>query len=365
MAKPNFIERDTAKILAELVAAFEAETGRILQPGQVEMLILNSFAYRETLLRSAIQDASLLNLVDYSRFPVLDDLGRLLGVNRLAATAAGCALRFTLVEGHGGVTVPAGTRVQSRDGKIVFTTVNNAVAAAGAANVSVTAVANLFGIVGNGYTAGNIAVILDPQAFISAATNLGTTAGGADEETDAALRVRIKQAPASFSNAGSKGAYIYWTKTAHPSIIDVAVLSSAPGTVDIYPLVSGGIVTPAEVLNAVAAVCNGDKIRPLTDTVNVISPTVTDYSIEVNLTLFTTADEPKVKAAVLANLQALTAERQGQLGRDVLAAQIIAACMVDGVYNVALVDFNDLVIAATAVSSCSAITINVTGTNNG
>lgn len=365
MVKPNFIERDTAKILTELVAAFEAETGRILQPGQVEMLILNSFAYRETLLRSAIQDASLLNLVDYSRFPVLDDLGRLLGVNRLAATAAGCTLQFTLVNGHGGVTVPAGTRVQSRDGKIVFTTVNNAIAAAGAANVSVTAVANRFGIVGNGYTAGNIAVILDPQAFISAATNLGTTAGGADEETDAALRVRIKQAPASFSNAGSKGAYIYWTKTAHPSIIDVAVLSSAPGTVDIYPLVKGGIVTPQEVLDAVTAVCNGEKVRPLTDTVNVISPTVDDYRIEVNLTLFDTADENNTKGVVTANLEALTLESQSQLGRDVLASHIVAACMVPGVYDVAIVDFNDLIIAATAVSSCSGIIVNIIGANNG
>lgn len=83
LPEPEFVARDPAQIVADVVADFERETGRTLYPAQVERLLANVLAYRESLLREAIQDAAKQNLLRYARAPALDMIGELLGVARL------------------------------------------------------------------------------------------------------------------------------------------------------------------------------------------------------------------------------------------------------------------------------------------
>jgi len=364
--KPTFIENDPSAILADMVAYYEAETGKTLHPGQPEYMICTMFAYREGLIRQAIQEASLMNLVSFSRAPVLDYLGELVGVKRLAAAPATTTIRFTLVDGHGGVTIPAGTRVSSTDGKAVFATLADVNVIAGDNTEDVLVQCTQTGAFANGYVADTITTIIDVQAFLSAATNLTTTASASDQETDDELRERITLAPGSYSNAGSKGAYIFHAKSAHPSVIDVNVISPIPGTVNINVLVAGGIDTPTEVLDAVEAACNDEKIRPLTDTVEAVSPTKIEYDVEVNIVRY--ADGPtsaEVEANVLAALEAFTLMKASAMGRDVHSSQVIAACMVEGVYSATLVGFSNLVIPEGQYAFCTDITINITGSTTG
>lgn len=362
LTKPEFISRDTEQILSELITQYETDTGRVLQPSQVERLILNAFAYRESLLRSAIQDAATQNLVEFSRAPVLDYLGELVGVKRLAAVAATATIRVTLVTGHGGVTIPAGTRIGSSDGKVVFATDADTVVPSGTNLVDVPATCSVIGTVGNGYIENTIKVIIDPQPYISAVKNVFTTAGGMNEESDEALRERIKLAPAAFSNAGSRGAYVYWAKTAHPAIVDVAVRSVTPGVVEIYPLATGGTTTA--IINAVIAVCNGEKVRPLTDTVTVGAPGALSYSINVEIVKYNNADEETVIQNVTNALNAFVAEKAKKLGRDVVASQIIAACMVQGVYSAELVGWVDIICSEVEVSEIDEIVVTVTDSSD-
>lgn len=77
------VPADPQQITAELVAAYEAATGKTLYPAQVERLLIDLIAYRETLLRAAINDAARQNLVRFARAPMLDYLGELVGVRRL------------------------------------------------------------------------------------------------------------------------------------------------------------------------------------------------------------------------------------------------------------------------------------------
>jgi hypothetical protein len=72
-------------ILADMVAAFQSAAGRTLQPAQVERLLINLYAYRESLVRNAIQYAGQQNLLAFAVFPMIDYLGQLLGVSRLGA----------------------------------------------------------------------------------------------------------------------------------------------------------------------------------------------------------------------------------------------------------------------------------------
>lgn len=88
IAEPNFIERDPAQITSEMIAQYEDASGKKLYPAQAERLLIDLFAYRENLVRIAIQEAAKQNLVAYSRAPMLDYLGELVGVHRLPAQSA-------------------------------------------------------------------------------------------------------------------------------------------------------------------------------------------------------------------------------------------------------------------------------------
>src|ERR1700694_499706 len=94
---------DLNKILADMIAEFEAATGRILQPAQIERLLINLYAYRESLVRNAIQHAGEQNLLAFAVFPMIDYLGQLLGVSRLGGQGAVTKLQFTL---HNALTLP-------------------------------------------------------------------------------------------------------------------------------------------------------------------------------------------------------------------------------------------------------------------
>ncbi|NTU68919.1 MAG: baseplate protein [Chlorobiaceae bacterium] len=367
LPEPSFITRDVDAITAEMVARYEAATGKTLFPAQVERVLINLIAYRENLLRIGIQEAAKQNLVEYAVFPMLDYLGELVGVVRLDAQAARCTIRFTLTAVQAfDVAVPSGTRVETKDGTMIFETEGNLIIAAGATYGDVSAVCQAAGIAGNGYAAGEVNGLLDVVANVAGAANTTTSTGGSDEESDDALRARIKLAPEKYTNAGSYGAYRYWAFTAHPNVIAVAVTSPQPGSVNIYPLASDG--TPSQaILDAVAGTCSAETVRPLCDSVSVLAPTKKDFVITANLTLFDTADGPTVQAAVESALDSFASMHRATLGRDVVLTQIIAAInSVTGVYKVALASPSaDVVNAENEWSNCTAITVNITGYTNG
>lgn len=379
---PNFITRDATTIINEMVADYELRTGRTLEPAQVETLLINAFAYRELLLRNQIQDASLQNLVDYARFPMLDNLGVLVGVVRLPSALAQTTLLLTLVSGHGDVVIPAGLRVSSTDGRAVFELVEDTAVLTGVDTVSAIFIAQTAGKASNDYAIGTVSVILDPQPYLATASNTSVTEGGSDEETDEQLRDRIKLAPSAFSNAGSPKAYMFWTFTASPLIIDVAVDNKKctvdgvplglvvgdkiPGTVEIFPLMANLATTPTEILDAVYAVLNDDKKRPLTDTVFVTSPTAVETAITVGLILYDGAVQSDILPVVQANLEAFRDGRRKLLGQDIVIDQIKALCMIDGVYKANVtVPATDLVITETQFANITTINVTVTGTNAG
>lgn len=361
---PQFVDTNVVQITNDVINRFQELTGRVLQPAHVERLLLNVLAYREQLVREQIQYSATQNLVSFADGIALDYLGELVGVNRLASSPATCTLQFTLVSGHGGSIVPAGTRVSSDDGKAIFITLEDLVVAAEDSTGQVVAEATVPGIVGNGYIAGDVSSLMDPLAYVSAVANLAETGGGNPEETDDQLRERIMLAPGQFSNAGSREAYQFFSRSANPSIIDVAVESNDPGTVQIYPLMADGNTTPTEVLDQVFAACNDERVRPLTDEVTVISPTAVTYTLEIELVVYAWADETDTLAAATAAVEALILAKRQKLGQDVPASQVYAAASVEGVFSVTLVGFTDVVVEANEVAKNTALVITVTGTQD-
>jgi phage-related baseplate assembly protein len=250
-------------------------------------------------------------------------------------------------------------------GEVSFATVAQTTIPAGSTSIDVVADCTVAGVVGNGFVAGQLKTLTSSLPGLSVATvqNIDTSAGGAEAESDEQLRERIVLAPEQFSNAGSVGAYRFHARSAHPEIIDVAVVSPSPGVVNLYPLVMTGLPSTA-VKDAVLATCNADRVRPLTDQVNVLDPVVVDYAITAQLTLYSSADAVLAQAEAQAAAEAYRDRMRAGLGKDIVRDEQIAALKVYGVYSVGLVG-SDIELNDQSWPHCTGINITVVGTKKG
>ncbi len=359
---------DPNKIVADIINLFQTVSGKTLQPAQVERLLINLIAYREALLRNAIQFAGEQNLLAYAAFPMLDYLGQLVGVARLPAVGAVTTIEFTIYQQPSTFLIPAGTVVQSADGLFQFATSEDLTIPVGAINGSVTAVCLATGPQGNGYVAGQINVLITPSSVIRGVANTDTSSGGATEETDDHFRARIQAAPNRFSVAGPTGAYRFFALGADAGIIDVQVVSTTPGTVTVY-LLTGPIDQPhtspnsegiagSALLSKVAGVLSADTVRPLTDTVNVQPVTEVDYAITATVTLYANADPTSTQAAVNAAAAAFAVALASRIQRDIVPEEIVASLgSVAGVYRVQVTSPVYTALTAGQWANCTAINL--------
>ncbi|EAQ6128960.1 baseplate J/gp47 family protein [Salmonella enterica] len=367
LADPVFVETDPEKITRELVEKYQADSGKTLYPAQDEMLLINLIAYRESLVRTAIQDASEQNLVAFSRAPMLDYLGELVGVYRLDAQAATTTLQFSLESpAVQPVLIPAGTRVSASD-SVVFTTDEDTTLPAGSAQVSIHATCTLPGLAGNDWQPAQISNLMDDIGDGSldfTVTNPSVSTGGTDPESDDHLRERILLAPESFSNAGSRGAYRFHAMSAHQDIVDVAVVRPEPGTVELYPLMSYGL-PDQNLLDLVTGICSDEKVRPLTDTVQVKPPVKVDYSISASIRVYDDQDMELVMKRADSAIRGWVARQSSRLGMDIIPSQISAALSVPGVYRVTLTLPEERVLADNEWAHCTGINLIPEGKSHG
>ena len=332
LPEPNFIERDPDEITRQWVTLYEEKSGKVLQPAQIERLMIDVGAYRETVLRMKIQETAKQNLLSYAPLDILEHIGEPLGVTKLLANCATTELKFCVDELLDfDFTISKETEVETKDGLFIFQTTEDVVLKAGQKEISTKAVCETPGSAANNYIIGSINNLITPLSYISTVENTVVSSGGADDEEADSLRERIRQAPEKFSNAGSRGAYRYHTLSAHQSIIDVAITSPTPGVVAIYLLTKDGNPTP-EILEIVQNYLSDDKIRPLTDFVQVYSSEKIDFSINAEIILFKDADKESVIKTINAKLMEYKVALCEKLGKDVVQTQIIS--ILNSVYGV-------------------------------
>ncbi len=370
---PEFVVVDPSTIESQVVAETESQLQVAkIYDGQPIRLFIAAMAYREALIRAAIQKAGEQNLVEFAVGEFLDFRGSSLDTARLAAAPAVTTIEFTKDAGATGLVafVPAGTRVRTSDGLYLFATDENLTIPSGQASATVQATSSVTGTVGNGYIAGQVNTIVDPAASVASAANTTTTNGGADIESDDAYRTRIKLAPSQFSVAGPSAAYEFWARSADSDVIDVAIVgppnTSSRVQVDVYVLASGPALPTTELLNTVDAALQNDQVRPLTDIVTVLAPTEINYTIEADVTLLTDSDTATLTAELQAAADNYAADRRAGLGRDTVRSQIIGALSLEGVYDVTLTSpASDTVVDQSEWANATSVTVNIVGTNEG
>lgn len=277
----TFAEKSATDIKAAIITTYEAIADRTLAPGDPVRLLLESVASIIINQRTIIDFAGKQNLLSYAVDIYIDYVAELVGVIRLAAKPAITTIEFTLSTTQASVyTIPAGSQVSG--GALVFSTTEDLNIPVGSLTGQVAAECTTAGTEGNDLLPGQIKTLVQPLPFVASAVNVTTSSGGAERETDDSMVERIRLAPSSFSVAGPRDAYIYWSLTANQAIIDVAVSSPTPGVVDVRPLLENGEIPTSDVLDQVNDVLSADDIRPLTDNVQVQAPVASNYNIDVD-----------------------------------------------------------------------------------
>lgn len=327
----EFLETDAETIKAEILTGYEQASGRTLAAGDPVRLFLLSLASIIIQQRTTINQAAQQNLLTYAQGEYLDALGALLSVERLEESRSVTTIKFTLSQALATVyTIPAGTEVTN--GTVTFATDHDLDIPKGELSGSVTASCTVPGEVGNDYLAGQVTTIVKPMTFVAKAENVTITTGGSEAESDASLAERIRLAPNSFSVAGPEKAYIYHAKSVSSSVIDVSVTSPSPGEVDVYVLLSGGVLPQEETLQQISDYLNDSSIRPLTDYVKVLAPKAVNYQIELHYWIGRedSSRAEQIKADVTAAVEKYRLWQQGKIGRDILPAKLIQYVMQAG-----------------------------------
>lgn len=353
------VPEDVKQIVADSIAQYEKDTGKVLQPAHIERLIINTYAFRELLVRKGINEAFRQTFPQTATGIALDLCGETLGCYRLKDKPARTILRFSVQGDHPSIAIPKGTQVAVSD-DLYFSTLNDDVITPLISYVEIEAECNQTGIAGNGWEIGRIKTLksrLNTDLEVRIA-NIDTSSGGLVEEEDDSYRKRILAAPEAFNTCGSIAAYDYHARAVSQAIADVNVATPRGGLVRLTVLTKDGI-TDNRLLSDIKTHLSAERRRPLCDTVEVNAPVKRDYQIRARLKLLDGYREDLVKTAARDALQRYLAEKTKKLGMDVVPSAIISALRVEGVYDVTLQQPSKMIIAENEWANCTALTIEV------
>lgn len=253
--------------------------------------------------------------VDTCETAFLERWASVWGLTRKPAVAA---LGAVAVTGSPGATVPAGAEFQRAD-RVRYQTPDGATLdGTGVASVAVEA--ETLGVVGDAGTGTTVTTVGAIAGVSSTATVAAPgVGGGADEETDEQLRVRLLARIQAPPHGGAAADYVAWALEV-PGVTRawVVPLGQGPGTVVVYFTMDdaahpNGIPTPADVADVQHHL---DDVRPVATQVFVMAPVA--YPINVTIKALT-PDNPAVRAAVVTELTD-TLYRHGEPGGTVFVS---------------------------------------------
>lgn len=320
----NFVDTDLHILKKNLVTAYENIIGEKIESGDPMSDFIDYTTFIVTLMLEKINETGKQNLLRYSTGENLDELGFLIDEERGQEKPAITTIKYTFSKSFNTViTISKGHKTEVNG--LYFATENDADLKIGDREINISCKCTLNGIVGNGIATGEIKTIVDPIPYLEKVTNITESDGGAETESDETLRERIRTNPSSKSVAGPESAYIYHTKRAHHDISDVYVFTT-PGTgiVNIIPLLNKGIVPTTEILALVKDFLNNKEIKPLTDIVNCIAPSIENYSIDVSYYIYSEDffQSEKIKLEVTEAIEEYIDWQSKKLGRDINPDQL-------------------------------------------
>ena len=283
----------------------DAEVYARVQAGAADAL----YGYLDWLARQIIYDTA--------ETEILERWANIWGVTRKIASNATGTATFT---GSNGAAIAAGLTLTAYDGT-EYETTDAAVIASGTATVPIAA--SVAAAAGN-RLAGEILTLVTPQAGANATATAGELSGGADLESDEALRARFLDRIRTQPQGGSAADYVRWAlEVSGVTRAWAYPLELGPGTVTVrFVRDDDASLLPdaGEVATVQAYI---DTFRPVTAAVTVVAPTSTAQAFTITAPTGLTIDQKTIIEDELAALL-LTVAPGGKLYTEE-ANQIITA----------------------------------------
>ena len=269
----------------------------------------------------------------------LDNYGLPFGVMRNQATYATVPVRFTLSAVQKTVVaIVQGTRVRTAAG-VYFDTTEYAQIAIGETYVDVVAQAEVVGSGGNDIPPGVVDTLVDAIPYVASVSNVDTSSGGADAESDDSLTRRIWLAPTTYSCAGPRDAYEYWARSFRSDVEDAIAVGPRllPCRVYIYFTLTGGNLPSEKDTSEMETFMMDIARRPMCDIVHCKAPTEVSYSID--FTYYIAASSSKNVSIIQKNVENAVAEFQTwqrSIGLDINPMELMARLRTAGVKRVVM-----------------------------
>ena len=313
-------------------------------------MILEAFAYREMHLRAEFNDLSNAFFLSTSTGANLDNYAAFYNVERLQGAKPYANYEFELSAAlDQDVTVPVNLVLTDETSTYEAILLEDVVISAG--TTKGTGSVELQLEIANSDV--KTEVITTSLPFVISASSTVDFLSGSDPESDENFRERILLSMADKSTAGSEETYKSFTFNADERIEDVAVLSSTPGTVEVYYY---SAVADQLMQTRVEETLNAKEVRPLTDTVVINTASEVSFTITADLKIFDGQETATIYSAAMDSLNSLK-----KIGTDITLSEINDFLKVPGVKE-AVISFpgENVSISTNEIGICSGTTITYT-----
>lgn len=331
MPNYKFVETDSESIEKMLVESYEQLTGRTLLPADPDKVFISWVTQLIVQERALINFAAGQNIPSRAIGENLDTLGEFIyNVQRPQAQPAEVDVRFEIsAPQSSAVPIPKGTKLTDTSKTLVWETTEDAAVPIGAKYALARAVCQTAGEIGNGFVEGQINTLIDVDnvPFYKAVTNTTTSSGGSETADDNTYLELMRKSLEAYSTAGPKGAYEYHAKAVSTAIADVCAINpiDKPGHVEIYAIMNDGTIADSGTKQDILAACNDDRVRPLTDIVEVCDPAEVEF--DVDLTFYVDQSTQKsindIQTAVDAAVEEFVSWQTAKIGRDINPTQLM------------------------------------------
>ncbi len=354
---PDF-QFEPAKEKQKLREFWQQLTGVYPLPSYPEDFILDVLVYFKAILLAEMERKALSNFVEYAQGEDLDRLAKnFYGIERLPAQPAQTVIRLYT---EGDITLQPGIKVATKNLKAVFET--KELYKLGDGYQDWIAHATEAGTIGNGYLPGEVSVLLEPIEGVIEVENITVTTGGTDVEDDDHFRERILLSFERLPATGTKYGYVFHTKSAHPNVGSVSVRSPEAGKVEVRFLLRDGSLPDVTMIETVRNYLYQDKVKNLTDHVEVLPPEVVNADLWVKVYVKDPALRTFVETAVREKLTSYISKIGSSIGENLIRSKVIDICFVHP--TVAKVDVlqpsEDIVVDETKVVKVQNLSVEVT-----
>lgn len=292
-------------------------------------MILEAFAYRELHLRAEFNNLASAFFLSTSTANDLDNYAVFYGVERLAGSKPYVNYDFSLAEPlTQDIVIPANLTLTDENSIYEAKLLSALTIFAG--EIKSTGVVELQIEISSSDV--KTEIITTPLPFVLSAAATDIFSNGSNVESDEEFRARILLSLADKSTAGSEETYKSFTFRADERIEDVAIVSEAAGTVNVYYYSS---LADDLMSTRIIDMLNKKEVRPLTDNVVVNKATEISFHVVAELKILPNQETATVysnaAASLIDGLKSLK-----QIGTDITLSEINQFLKVDGVKEVVI-----------------------------